>query len=238
MKRPKNNQMFFPSKVEQLIDVDTSTLVDGDALVWDAGTQTWVNQAVGGATTLETLTDVNIASVQDGETIVWDSDTNKWINVSIGNSAALTAFSTNLDLTGNSTLTDVPGLSINVEANTNYTYAVQLLVVDSTPGQQNLRMKCVFPSSAQGLFQVNVQEYTDPSIAFAPAQISGKGSYPNHNFTLNGAVSGELFLVNISGHITTDVDAGVAKIQCAQVVASASPLLIQAPSWMTMIKNV
>lgn len=227
--------MVFPQTVGTIIDVDLTNLQNGQVLIYNAATETWENGDVGGATTLESLTDVSITGVQTNDTIVWDGS--NWINVAKGNAAALTAFSTNLDLTNNNVLTDVPGLVIPLEAATNYTYAVQLLVVDSKPGQQNLRLKCVFPSSAQGLFQINVQEYTDPSIPFAAATIYGRGSYPNQNLTLNGAVSGELFLVNITGHITTDVDAGDAKIQCAQVVADPSPLLIQAPSWMFMVKK-
>lgn len=159
-------------------------------------------------------------------------------NQGASGSGVLKAFSlTLLDLTHNTVLTDVPGLSVNIEANSVYAFSAFLMVSDSKIGQQNLRLKFTLPSSSLGYYQIHVQEYIDASQPFAAVTIYGKSSYVNQSITLNGAVSGELYIITITGNIITDVDAGIAKIQCAQVADNAGALVILPGSYITMIKN-
>lgn len=71
--------------VEDLADVEITDIADGQALVYDATSEKWVNGNVaGGGESLEDLTDVDITSVSNGDTLVWDSTSEKWVNGSAG----------------------------------------------------------------------------------------------------------------------------------------------------------
>jgi len=63
--------------LDDLSDVDTGGVTDGDALVWDSGSSTWVPGTV--AATLAGLTDVDLSGVADGDALVYDAGSSKWV---------------------------------------------------------------------------------------------------------------------------------------------------------------
>lgn len=65
------------SALADLTDVDLTGLGDGDTLVWDSGTSTWVPGT--SAAALNDLTDVDTAGVADGDALVFDSGTSTWV---------------------------------------------------------------------------------------------------------------------------------------------------------------
>lgn len=64
-----------------LSDVDATDTTDGNILVYDSGTNTFILQPPtgGGSTTLASLTDVNDADLTDGNILVYDSGTNTYV---------------------------------------------------------------------------------------------------------------------------------------------------------------
>ena len=66
--------------LESLSDTTIDTPVDGQALVYDTATSSWINETP--ATTLTGLTDTNIASPADGQSLVYNGS--EWINENSG----------------------------------------------------------------------------------------------------------------------------------------------------------
>jgi len=62
-----------------LSDVSISSPVDGNALIWNAGTSRWTNQIIPGGA-LSALTDVIISSPADGQLLKYTSASSKWSN--------------------------------------------------------------------------------------------------------------------------------------------------------------
>jgi len=62
--------------LESLSDTTIDTPVDGQALVYDTATSSWINETP--ATTLTGLTDTNIASPTDGQSLVYNGS--EWKN--------------------------------------------------------------------------------------------------------------------------------------------------------------
>jgi hypothetical protein len=60
--------------VASITDVDLTSLADGDILVYDSGTETWVN----GAGTLEALSDTNIYDPGTNQVLLYDGI--EWVN--------------------------------------------------------------------------------------------------------------------------------------------------------------
>lgn len=67
--------------MDNLQDVDTGSIppVDGQALIYDAGT--WKpSNLVPPSTTLAALTDVQLGSLTNGDLLTYNNTANKWIN--------------------------------------------------------------------------------------------------------------------------------------------------------------
>ncbi len=63
--------------VEDLTDVDVSGINDGDILIWDAGSSTWVVGPGGGDPADDTYAWMPLTTVVAGEPVlVWDGDDN------------------------------------------------------------------------------------------------------------------------------------------------------------------
>lgn len=88
---PSNGQMLYynsvggwynddapliPQNFEDLADVSFTTLANGDTLIYDAGSNDWVNIPP----TLEGLTDVAITTPADGDLLVYDDGSELWVN--------------------------------------------------------------------------------------------------------------------------------------------------------------
>ena len=67
--------------LDSLTNVDIQNPEDGQALVYDAENQVWVNSDdATGVTSLDALTDTNIVSPTDDQILSYDSATGKWVN--------------------------------------------------------------------------------------------------------------------------------------------------------------
>lgn len=88
---PSNGQMLYynsvggwynddapliPQNFEDLADVSFTTLANGDTLIYDVGSNDWVNIPP----TLEGLTDVAITTPADGDLLVYDDGSELWVN--------------------------------------------------------------------------------------------------------------------------------------------------------------
>lgn len=62
------------------VDIDSGTIADGQALVYDGTNHEWVNGTVGSASALGDLTDVDITTPTDGQALVYDSNSGEWVN--------------------------------------------------------------------------------------------------------------------------------------------------------------
>jgi hypothetical protein len=69
--------------LDDLTDVDTTGLVDGDVLVWDAGSSTWI-AAAATSNSLDGLSDVDTTGVSDGDVLAYDSGSLSWVPVAPG----------------------------------------------------------------------------------------------------------------------------------------------------------
>lgn len=65
--------------LEDLADVTITTVIDGQALVWDSGTGQWVNQFI----EYNDLNDVDVTTdpLQNGDMMIWDTVNQVWVNV-------------------------------------------------------------------------------------------------------------------------------------------------------------
>lgn len=68
--------------LDDLTDVDASAPDDGDALIWDAGSSSWVPGAVSGSGggDLDDLDDVDVPAPDDGDVLTWDDYLGLWVN--------------------------------------------------------------------------------------------------------------------------------------------------------------
>lgn len=64
--------------LDMLSDVEITTPTNGQALIYDANTDEWVNGDVVDA--LDDLSDTNITAPTDGQALVYDADNDEWIN--------------------------------------------------------------------------------------------------------------------------------------------------------------
>lgn len=66
--------------ISDISDVDVTGIMDGDTLIWDAGTTTWlVGAGGGGASALDDLTDVTITTVASGNFLRYNGSA--WVNI-------------------------------------------------------------------------------------------------------------------------------------------------------------
>lgn len=79
------------SALDDLTDVDINSPTNGQALVYDAGNDVWVNGSAGGggSSTLAGLTDVALATPTDGQALCYDAATQKWKNSDAGGAGAM-----------------------------------------------------------------------------------------------------------------------------------------------------
>ena len=79
------------SALDDLTDVDINSPTNGQALVYDAGNDVWVNGSAGGggSSSLAELTDVALATPTDGQALCYDASTQKWKNSDAGGAGAM-----------------------------------------------------------------------------------------------------------------------------------------------------
>ena len=71
----------IPDDLNDLSDVDISSVSDAQVLTYDAISGKWVNAtSPTGVTALSQLSDVTIASASDGNVLTYDSTSGKWVN--------------------------------------------------------------------------------------------------------------------------------------------------------------
>jgi microcystin-dependent protein len=98
-----NDTSVLSLALNDLSDVNTAGVTDGQVIKYQASTQTWLpgTGSGGGGGALNDLTDVTIASVANGNTIVYNSSTAQWLNVTTvpagGTSGQILTKSSNLD---------------------------------------------------------------------------------------------------------------------------------------------
>lgn len=73
-----------------LSDVNTSGVVDGDALVFDNSTTSWIPGSVA-IDAINDIADVNITAPADGEFLAYDNSTSSWVN--LGNNSVADFYS-------------------------------------------------------------------------------------------------------------------------------------------------
>lgn len=118
------------TNLNDLLDVDTTYLSDGDTLVWNATSEVWecLPPSGGGASALADLTDVDLTGINDGDLLAYDLGTTTWLPV--GDVARGTGLNTYLvKWTGTNTIdygiiTD-SGSAIGI-GTTTYTYTLNL----------------------------------------------------------------------------------------------------------------
>ncbi|MFW6377580.1 MAG: hypothetical protein ACOCZ5_02935, partial [bacterium] len=66
-------------KIENLTDIDISGRENGEAIIWDDSTSTYIHGDAGKSNISE-MDDVSITSISSGETLVWDEITSKFYN--------------------------------------------------------------------------------------------------------------------------------------------------------------
>lgn len=66
-------------EISNLTDVDITDRADGEALIWDDGTSTYIHGEAGKSNISE-MDDVSITSISSGETLVWDETSSKFKN--------------------------------------------------------------------------------------------------------------------------------------------------------------
>lgn len=66
--------------LSKLTDVDLSSPSDGQALIYDAENDKWINKTIDSTYSLKDMSDVDISSLSDEQALVYNSTTNKWEN--------------------------------------------------------------------------------------------------------------------------------------------------------------
>ena len=69
--------------LDELDDVDASSPLHMDSLVWDVDSNMWIPQPVGGALLLADMDDVNIPTPDNNDVLTYDQASDKWIPASI-----------------------------------------------------------------------------------------------------------------------------------------------------------
>lgn len=67
--------------LDDLSDVNTSGVADGDVLTYVSATQTWVPEAPAATSTLGGLSDVDTTGIVDGDILQWDATGSEWVPV-------------------------------------------------------------------------------------------------------------------------------------------------------------
>lgn len=98
----------IPDDLNDLSDVDISSVSDAQVLTYDAISGKWVNAtSQSGVTALSQLSDVTIASASDGEVLTYDSASGKWVNADVPTYTE----GTGIDITSNTVSLDINGLT-------------------------------------------------------------------------------------------------------------------------------
>lgn len=89
-----------PSDLEDLDNVNISSVTDGQVLTYDNATSKWINANATGSSSVATLTDVNLTSLANNQILKYDSASSKWVNAneSGGGSSTLSGL-TDVDIT-------------------------------------------------------------------------------------------------------------------------------------------
>ena len=81
--------------LSQLNDVTLTSPTGGQALVYNATSNKWVNGTIQtGVSTLSSLTDVLLTSLGGNQVLVWDSGSSKWVNTSLKTVNGISIFGT------------------------------------------------------------------------------------------------------------------------------------------------
>ena len=133
--------------LEALTDTDITNPTEGQALIYDATSEKWINGegGGGGATDLDDLTDVTITSATNGQVLTYDSTDSKWKNTTTEKHLTATISSgTTLSFTDSSILstsildlyvdsnTPVPYDSVTVTSGSGATFTLSEAVTSST----------------------------------------------------------------------------------------------------------
>jgi hypothetical protein len=73
-----NDVLTTASSIDDLSDVETSGVEDGDALVYDSSLSSWIPGTASSVASLDDLTDVDVAGAETGNTLVYDTTTGLW----------------------------------------------------------------------------------------------------------------------------------------------------------------
>lgn len=65
--------------INDISDVNITSVVDNQVLAYDAGTGKWVNTGSSAVTTLGALTDVDVTAKTNGSILQYDSSTDKFV---------------------------------------------------------------------------------------------------------------------------------------------------------------
>lgn len=78
-----SNSATLSLALNDLSDVNTAGVTNGQVLKYDSATQTWLPGVGGGSSVgaLDDLTDVTLTSIANGNTLVYNSSTTQWVNV-------------------------------------------------------------------------------------------------------------------------------------------------------------
>jgi hypothetical protein len=146
------NQRAIDAVVENidlndLADVDTTGVSDGDALVYDTATTSWVPGSVA-IDSLNDISDVNTSGVSDKDVLVYDTTTSSWI------------------------ASDVPIIK-NISEQTGSTYTLALADAESFIKANNATgITVTVPKNSAIGFPIKTQihfvQYNDGKITFSP----------------------------------------------------------------------
>lgn len=128
------------------------------------------------------------------------------------------------------TATDIPGLSINLEANS--VYIVEGYIGNGCNNTGGVRFGFVTPSGST--YRLMLDGMTSGSTAFARNFFSADGIVAFSYTTLN--TSGNGSFVKINGKITVGANAGVFKLQFASGTAGQTSTIYKENSWMKLTK--
>lgn len=123
--------------ISVLNDVDTTGVVDGDALVYDSISGNWEPGTASSVGVMNDLTDVNASSPLDNQVLSWDSLTSKWIP-----DGRLSSLYTNIKEGTTTTLTDGASTNSTMELTgttaTLKTGVTEVKMTETSPGEIDL----------------------------------------------------------------------------------------------------
>ncbi len=81
--------------MEDIANVQITSIADGQVLAWDSTLNKWVNTTNSATVaSLENIGDIQFTSLADGEFLMWDDTAGKWVNEALGTAAKADTTST------------------------------------------------------------------------------------------------------------------------------------------------